>query len=182
MLWGFLSSRQTCYDGGCFPISYEISGIVRDGVSLLPLANVTVNSGWDIVTTDEQGYYLIDGFYGDVLTLSLSGYENLQSEPITGSTTSFDLYMFDLCYGASCPPGQICYDGGCFPISYEISGIVRDGVSLLPLANVTVNSGWDIVTTDEQGYYNYGFYDVLTLSLSGYENLQSEQLPEVQPL
>ncbi|MEZ4839888.1 hypothetical protein [Flavobacterium sp.] len=75
---------QTCYDGGCFPISYEISGIVRDGVSLLPLANVTVNSGWDIVTTDEQGYYLIDGFYGDVLTLSLSGYENLQSEPITG--------------------------------------------------------------------------------------------------
>ncbi|MEZ4839885.1 MopE-related protein [Flavobacterium sp.] len=114
---------QTCYDGGCFPISYEISGIVRDGVSLLPLANVTVNSGWDIVTTDEQGYYLIDGFYGDVLTLSLSGYENLQSEPITGSTTSFDLYMFDLCYGASCPPGQICYDGGCFPIENPCDAI-----------------------------------------------------------
>ncbi|MEZ4839887.1 hypothetical protein [Flavobacterium sp.] len=69
--------------------------------------------------------------------------------------------MFDLCYGASCPPGQTCYDGGCFPISYDYGyfpiiinfRIVRDGVSLLPLANVTVNSGWDIVTTDEQGYY-----------------------------
>ncbi|MDD2986506.1 MopE-related protein [Flavobacterium sp.] len=174
-----------CDQGGCFPIAFEISGIVRDATSLLPLENVSISSGSEIAITDAQGFYTIIVLGGDTLTLSLAGYQTLTSDPITSSSSSLDLYLQinNPCEGVVCPTGYSCLLGGCFIDLYNVSGIVRDATTLLPLENVIVSNGIDTVFSDDQGNYSINVEYGLTLSLTllGYQTLITDPIYSTTP-
>lgn len=79
------------------PTTVEISGVVTDSVTGLPLANVTVNllNHESAYTTDTDGYYLIDELEAGSFTVScyLPGYDVPQ--PVTDELASGESVIID---------------------------------------------------------------------------------------
>ncbi|WP_229734169.1 MopE-related protein, partial [Flavobacterium orientale] len=144
------------------------------------LSGVTLSSSLNSTVTDAQGYYAIELVYGDVLTLSKADYLDLVSEPFFESLPNFDFLLTSVCSFVNCPPGTACEQGGCFPIVYVVSGVVRDNETLEPLSGVTISYESTTVQTDSQGFYSitvlYGAQ--LTLTYATYQTLVSNPLIE----
>ncbi|WP_188363228.1 hypothetical protein, partial [Flavobacterium orientale] len=172
-----------CEQGGCYPIVYVVSGVVRDADTNAVLSGVTLSSSLNSTVTDAQGYYAIELVYGDILTLSKADYLDLVSEPFFESLPNFDFLLTSVCSFVNCPPGTACEQGGCFPIAYTVSGVVRDLATNEPLAGVVVAEGLSTVITDSFGAYSIvvGYGSILTFAVSDYTTFSSEPIFENLP-
>ncbi|MFN3999033.1 CARDB domain-containing protein [Algoriphagus sp.] len=176
---------QSCFQGGCFPESYSVSGTVRNADTNELLSGVLVRtlSSEEDIFTDENGSYSISALYNEVVSFSKAGFENFTSDPILGNTTDLDVLLQpinDLCEGVACPPGFACNQGGCFPESYSVSGTVRNADTNELLSGVLVRtlSSEEDIFTDESGSYSIPalYNEVISFSKAGYENFSSDPI------
>jgi subtilase family serine protease len=118
-----------CYQGQCIPVAFEVTGIVRDLETNELLSGVSVESTSQYfytgdILTDENGYYSIFVEYNGVVNFTKAGYEIFSSSPVVETPTVLDVFLQPLenpCENVTCPPGEVCVGGQCFPVLCEAS-------------------------------------------------------------
>ncbi|HSL86730.1 MAG TPA: hypothetical protein VK861_07325, partial [Bacteroidales bacterium] len=177
-----------CYEGGCFNEFYSVSGTVRDFETNEPLSGVLASSVTEGVLTDENGHYTITVGYEAIITFSKIGYEDFTSDPIPGQTSDLDVLLqpsIDLCEGVTCAIGEACFQGTCFPTSFEVNGTVVGSVLGDKLSGVAIKSqqtGASLGTTNGQGEFQVDVMsgDRMIFEKGGYETVQSEVIIDSQ--
>ncbi|WP_338229797.1 CARDB domain-containing protein, partial [Algoriphagus taiwanensis] len=183
-----------CYLGSCIPISYEVSGTVRDSETNEPIAGVLVSSLGAFVQgdifTDSEGNFSIGVEYNSQIEFSKSGYLTASFGPIRGEVSDAVILMEvndPQCVDNSCPIGTVCNLGICSPITYEVSGQVINQVTLEPVVGVLVDSPDKFlpgdVFTDSNGNYSIlvEFGARITFSKTGYESYTTIGIIEDTP-
>jgi hypothetical protein len=111
-----------------------------------------------LFTSDEALYtnaeeYKGAGVFLPVVSVDIDGLVRNQPPGIGANEVSDD----DPCSFVTCPPGFGCIQGGCYELSYSVSGTVRDAETNEPLSGVLISSSALVGTdalSDENGLYS----------------------------
>jgi hypothetical protein len=173
-----------CLDGVCYIVAdpfLTIAGVITDKLDGNPLSDVLIDAGYTSVLSNVDGSYSIKVPFGFTLTYSRWDRLPVTTQAMTVSRSNFNQELYkNWCLVHDCQPGQVCVNGRCLTIFYNISGTVRDQVTLEPISGVSVNSGFAQGMTDENGYYSLEVIldEVVVFTKDGYYNHQTEPITQ----
>lgn len=138
-----------------------LAGVVNDGQTGLPLADVTVTAGGQAATTDDAGQYRLERLHGSDLRVTgeLRGYETA-SQPVDEAAHLLDGQPLDL---VLLPP--------------HLAGRLVNRVTNNPVAGAVITGGDLTATSDAEGRFILWTTDLpldITAAAPGYEAAQAE--------
>ncbi|MBC3920139.1 carboxypeptidase-like regulatory domain-containing protein [Undibacterium sp. CY18W] len=148
-------------------ITGTIRGVVTDAATGQPLSGVSVIAGALLVKTDSLGVYQLTNVPAGAVSIaaSKSGYQSR-----TGSNTinAGDVWIFS--------PAMSTVGGGASPVSADVSGVVVDAGTNLPLSGVSIAAvdGTDshaAIATDASGKFIFNGANALRKDVNGNASL-----------